>query len=208
MKAIFGLGNPGKKYKNTRHNIGFMVVSSFGDETNISIKKRKFNAKIGIGEVAGGSASVEGSGGTGGNNVAGGWDGKVLLALPQMYMNRSGYSVSAISNFYRLSPKDIVVIFDDIDLDFGRIRIRPGGGSGGHKGIKSIMEEIDTSDFVRVRIGIGRDRKEDTAKFVLNQFSTDEKVQLEQVIARAKEALLSILQEGVDFAMNRFNEKN
>ena len=194
MKAIFGLGNPGKKFKNTRHNIGFMVVSSFGDETGISIKKRKFNAKIGIGEVA------EGSGGD--------WDGKALLALPQMYMNRSGYSVSAISNFYRLSPKDIVVIFDDIDLDFGRLRIRPGGGSGGHNGIKSIMEELDTSDFVRVRIGIGRDRKEDPAKFVLNQFSTDEKVQLEQVIVRAKEALFSILQEGVDFAMNRFNEKN
>jgi peptidyl-tRNA hydrolase, PTH1 family len=198
MKAIFGLGNPGKKYKNTRHNIGFMVVSSFGDETGISIKKRKFNAKIGIGEVIGGA---------GDNNVTGGWDGKVLLALPQMYMNRSGYSVSAISNFYRLSPKDIVVVFDDIDLDFGRIRIRPGGGSGGHKGIKSIMEELDTSDFVRVRIGVGRDRKEDPAKFVLNQFSTDEKVQLEDVIARARDALFSILQEGVDFAMNRFNEK-
>ncbi len=198
MKAIFGLGNPGKKYKNTRHNIGFMVVSSFGDETGISIKKRKFNAKIGIGEVAGGA---------GDNNVTGSWDGKALLALPQMYMNRSGYSVSAISNFYRLPPKDIVVVFDDIDLDFGRIRIRPGGGSGGHKGIKSIMEELDTSDFVRVRIGVGRDRKEDPAKFVLNQFSTDEKVQLEDIITRARDALFSILQEGVDFTMNRFNEK-
>ncbi len=206
MKAIFGLGNPGKKYKNTRHNIGFIVVSSFGNETGISIKKRKFNAKIGIGEVGGGSASAGGSGGVGGN-VTGGWDGKVLLSLPQMYMNRSGYPVSAILNFYRLSPKDIVVVFDDIDLDFGRIRIRPGGGSGGHKGIKSIMEELDTSDFVRVRIGVGRERNEDPAKFVLNQFSSVEKVQLEQVIVRASEALFSILQEGVDFAMNRFNEK-
>lgn len=168
-----------------------MVVSSFGDDMEIPIKKRKFHAKIGISNVIG-----KGSNGS----------VKVLLALPQMYMNRSGYSVSAVSSFYHLSPKDIIVVLDDIDLDFGRIRIRPGGGSGGHRGMKSIIDELNTNNFIRIRIGIGRKEDEDTASFVLNRFTSEEEVYLEDVIERAKNALLSILHDGVDFAMNRFNE--
>jgi PTH1 family peptidyl-tRNA hydrolase len=204
MKAIFGLGNPGRKYKKTRHNIGFMVVSSLGDDMEIPIKKRKFNAKIGIGEIAGRRQDKRGHGE---RDVRGGFeDGRVLLALPQTYMNRSGYSISSILDYYRLSPKDIIVVLDDIDLDFGRIRIRPGGGSGGHRGMKSIIDELDTNDFIRVRIGIGRGEHEDTAQFVLGRFRSGEEAHLDDVIERAKKALLSILHDGVDLAMNRFNE--
>ncbi|MBN1573158.1 MAG: aminoacyl-tRNA hydrolase [Deltaproteobacteria bacterium] len=218
MKAIFGLGNPGREYKKTRHNVGFMVVSSFGEEIGISIKKRKFNTKIGIGKIGEIERDKRGDGNGGGKGNDGGVKGKngggkdkagdetLLLALPQTYMNRSGYSVSAVLDFYRLSPKDIIVVSDDVDLDFGRIRIRPRGGSGGHRGMKSIIDELGTSDFIRLRIGIGRDDDENTADFVLGRFSSNEALQLEDIIERAKESLFVILHDGVDFAMNRFNE--
>lgn len=199
MKAVFGLGNPGRKYKQTRHNIGFMVVSSFGEELGISIKKRKFNAKIGTGKI--GRGKGKDGGGRGKTD-----DDTLLLALPQTYMNLSGYCVSAVSDFYRLRPKDIIVVSDDVDLDFGRIRIRPRGGAGGHKGLKSIIDELGTSDFIRLRIGIGRNEDEDTADFVLGRFSSSETTELEDIIERAKKSLFAILHDGVDFAMNRFNE--
>lgn len=181
-----------------------MVVSSLGDDMEIPIKKRKFNAKIGIGEIA----EREGGKRDGDKRDTGGGskDGRVLLALPQTYMNRSGYSVSSIMGFYRLSPKDIIVVLDDIDLGFGKIRIRPGGGSGGHRGMKSIIDELDTNDFIRVRIGIGRGENGDAANFVLGRFRSEEEAHLDDIIERAKKALLSILHDGVDFAMNRFNE--
>ncbi len=204
MKAIFGLGNPGRKYSKTRHNVGFMVVSSLGEEMGISIKKSKFNAKIGTGKI-GGIEREKRDNGDGG--VRGGMgDETLLLVLPQTYMNRSGYCVSAVLDFYRLSPEDIIVVTDDIDLDFGRIRIRPRGGSGGHRGMKSIIEELNKSDFIRLRIGVGRGENEDPADFVLSRFSSSESLQLEEIIERAKESLFSILHDGVDIAMNRFNE--
>jgi PTH1 family peptidyl-tRNA hydrolase len=176
-----------------------MVVSAFAEEVGISIKKRKFSAKIGTGKIEGG----EGKDG-GGKGEDGG--GTLLLALPQTYMNRSGYSVSAVSDFYRLPPEDIIVVSDDVDLDFGRIRIRPRGGSGGHRGMKSIIDELGTSDFARLRIGIGRSEDKDTADFVLGRFSSSEELKLEDIIERAKKSLFAILHYGVDFAMNRFNE--
>ena len=186
MKAVFGLGNPGRGYQESRHNVGFMVVSSLGIEIGIKIRRRRFSAKTGIGEVDG---------------------EKVLLTLPQTYMNRSGISVSKAVNFFRLSPDDIIVVYDDMDLDFGRLRIRKGGGSGGHRGVQSIIDALDSKDFIRVRLGIGRPVREhdDPVDFVLSPFLTGEKETLEDMIDRAKRAIFAIVHKDVDFSMNRFN---
>ena len=189
MKAVFGLGNPKKRYHKSRHNVGFMVVSSLGEDVRIKIKRRRFSAKTGIGEVDG---------------------EKVLLALPQTYMNRSGISVSKALDFFRLSQRDIIVVYDDMDLDFGRLRIRKGGSSGGHRGVQSIIDYIDSKDFIRLKLGIGRPGRGagwqgDPVDFVLGPFSPAEEDVLQDMIDRAKEAILTIMQKGVDFSMNRFN---
>ncbi len=190
MKAVFGLGNPGRRYQESRHNVGFMVVSSLGVEVGIRIRKRRFSSKTGIGEVDG---------------------KKVLLALPQTYMNRSGISVSKTVDFFRLSPQDIIVVYDDMDLEFGRLRIRKGGSSGGHRGVQSVIDYLDSKDFIRLRLGIGRPMGEvgrhgDPIDFVLSPFSTGERDILQNMIDSAKEAILTIVHKDVDFSMNRFNK--
>lgn len=186
MKAVFGLGNPGETYAETRHNVGRMVASSWAKDAGIPVKGRKYLARTGSGAVDG---------------------EEVIVALPQTYMNLSGRSVAAVTRHFKLSAGDLIVIFDDMDLDFGRIRIRSKGGSGGHRGVQSIIDELDADGFVHLRIGIGRpsDEQDDTVDFVLSPFSREEREALPEIIQRARGALWAIIRGGVVAAMNEFN---
>jgi len=192
MKLIIGLGNPGQGYSNNRHNIGFMCLKHFAKEHGIEFDKKQADARTGLGNIEG----ID-----------------VVLAKPQTYMNLSGKSVTRLMNKYKLTPEDIIVFHDDMDLPLGKVRIRMGGSSGGHNGINSIIAEIGTREFIRIKIGIGRpERDEDNrvydreiVDYVLSNFSRDEKKQLEPSIEKVSDAILCLLTEGLDAAMNRFN---
>ena len=193
MKLIVGLGNPGKIYAHNRHNIGFMCLNHFARTHSIRFDKKQGRARIGIGEVAG---------------------SQVILARPQTYMNLSGQSVSRLIKKFGINLNELLVIHDDLDLPSGKIRIRQGGSSGGHKGVGSIITELGSQDFVRIRVGIGRPVKnEDSTEFsedeiinyVLSDFTPDEKQAITQVIPRVSEAILCLLTEGLTAAMNRYN---
>ncbi len=192
MKLIVGLGNPGQGYSNTRHNIGFMCLKHIAHEHGINFDKKQANARIGRGAIEG----VE-----------------VVLARPQTYMNLSGQSVNRLMHNLKLKPCDIIVIHDDLDLALGKVRIRTGGSSGGHKGINSIIQEICTREFIRIKIGIGRPSPDkydasnecDIVDYVLTSFNADEKKQLEPAITKASEALVCLLTEGLEAAMNKHN---
>ena len=190
MKLIVGLGNPGTQYANNRHNIGFMCLNHFAKAHSIKFDKKQGLARIGIGEVAG---------------------NKVILAKPQTYMNASGESVSRLINKYKVSLDDLIVIHDDIDLPVGKIRIRRGSSSAGHKGINSIIANLGSQDFTRLRIGIGRpvsddyEKEADVIDFVLNNFTPEEKQIIATVIPKATAALCYLLTEGLTVAMNRYN---
>ena len=185
MKLIIGLGNPGRKYDRTRHNIGFRVVDDIAQKNGVAVKKRSCDSLVGelinVGET-------------------------VLLAKPQTYMNLSGPAVKALLKSTRSSPENLVVIYDELDLPFGRIRVRQKGSAAGHRGAMSIMETLAGAPFYRVRVGIGRPPQGvEPADFVLQPFSPDEVEQLDAVVARAANAALCILQEGGDRAMEKFN---
>ena len=185
MKLIVGLGNPGRKYDRTRHNIGFRVVDDIAQKNRVAVKKRSCDSLVGelinVGET-------------------------VLLAKPQTYMNLSGPAVKALLKSTRSSPENLVVIYDELDLPFGRIRVRQKGSAAGHRGVMSIMETLAGAPFYRVRVGIGRPPQGvEPADFVLQPFSPDEVEQLDAVVARAANAALCILQEGGDRAMEKFN---
>jgi PTH1 family peptidyl-tRNA hydrolase len=192
MKLIIGLGNPGQGYSNNRHNIGFMCLKYFAKEHKIDFDKKQADARIGRSKIEG----ID-----------------VVLAKPQTYMNLSGKSVNRLMYKFKLKPEDIIVIHDDMDLPLGKVRIRSGGSSGGHNGINSIIAEIGTREFIRVKIGIGRPGKEeddrsydrDIVDYVLSNFSHDEKKQLEPSIEKVSDALLCLLTEGLETAMNKFN---
>ena len=186
MKAVFGLGNPGQRYQGTRHNVGRLVVSTWAKGAGIAIEKRRFSARTGTGEVSG---------------------EKVIVALPQTYMNLSGRSVISVRDYYHLSPADLIVVYDDMDLGLGRIRIRSRGGAAGHRGVQSIIDELDADDFIRLRIGIGRPTAEDDdpVDFVLCPFSPEEQGALPEIVQRAERALTVLFRDGVDEAMNEFN---
>ena len=185
VKLVVGLGNPGKKYGRTRHNLGFLVVDHIARQNQVAIKKKLCDALVGE------------------------WskDGKrILLIQPQTYMNRSGESIKALLDDLRLTPADLVVIHDDLDLAFGRIRIRPGGGAGGHRGVLSIMENLGGPQFYRVRIGIGRPPDGvDAVDFVLEPFLPQEVERLDELVSRASDAVVSLLREGGQRAMEQFN---
>lgn len=185
MKLVVGLGNPGAKYRNTRHNIGFLIVDHIAAEEKVKFKRKLCDAWIG-----------EWSG-----------DGEpVLLVKPQTYMNRSGECVKELLGEFGASASDLVVIHDDLDLPFGRIRVRPAGGAGGHRGVLSIMESMDDARFCRVRIGIGRPPDgTDPTDFVLEPFSPEELGQLNEVISRAAAAVTTLLRDGIQKAMEQFN---
>ena len=185
MYLIVGLGNPEEKYSNTRHNMGFDVINEFSKETNIKVSKSKFDALYGLGEING---------------------KKVILVKPQTYMNSSGESIIKFKKFYKISNKNIIVTYDDIDLNIGDIRLKAKGGAGTHNGMKSVVENLNTEEFIRVRVGIGAPKyKEDMINYVLEQIPKREREILNQSIEKAKDSILEILKNGIDVAMNKFN---
>jgi len=182
---IVGLGNPGREYQNTRHNIGFMLVDILADQFNVSFSRAQSKALITDGRYLG---------------------NRIIIAKPQTYMNKSGHPTSALLKFYKLPPKKILVAYDDIDLPFGTIRIKPSGGSAGHNGIQSIIEQLGTDDFPRLRLGVGRPpgtRK--AANYVLKEFNKEESPFLINFLERAADAVQSIIREGIDYAMTNYN---
>ncbi len=188
MILVVGLGNPGKEYTLTKHNVGFLVVDELGKRVGIDIKKDKFQSLCGEGFLEG---------------------NKILLLKPQTYMNRSGGAVSSASDFYKIPPENIIVIHDEMDISLGRIMIRPGGGSAGNNGIKSIISSLGSKDFIRVRIGIGKpNAKADGANHVLSNFSKSESIMMEESIQTAADAVLEIINNGLEKAMNKYNVKS
>lgn len=188
MMLVVGLGNPGKEYTLTKHNVGFLVVDELGKRFGIDVNKNKFQSLYGEGFVE---------------------TNKVLLLKPQTYMNRSGGAVSSASNFYKIPPENIIVVHDEMDLSLGRIMIKPGGGSAGNNGIKSIISHLTTKDFIRIRIGIGKPKMEsDGASHVLSKFSKSESNLVEDSIQTASDAVIEIINNGLEKAMNKFNVKS
>lgn len=187
MKIIVGLGNPGLKYSGTRHNIGFAVINELGEKYNIGVNVRKHKAFIGTGMIA---------------------EEKVILAAPQTYMNLSGESVNALLEYYNVDVDDLIVIYDDVDLDVGRLRIRIQGSAGGHNGMKSIMEHLGTQEFTRVRVGVGEKPEEwDLADYVLSRFAKEELPIIRESCTNACEAVVKIITDSAEEAMNLYNRK-
>ncbi|MDY6790967.1 MAG: aminoacyl-tRNA hydrolase [Thermodesulfobacteriota bacterium] len=187
LRLIVGLGNPGGEYENTRHNAGFMTVDHIAQTFSISLDKRKFNTAFGKGLIEG----VD-----------------VILAKPMAFMNKSGPPVQNLAGYFRILYKDMLVIHDDIDLDFGRIKIIEKGGHGGHNGVRSLMDAFGGGDFSRIRIGIGRSGTgADVTGHVLGKYSADESKVLDQIIINARNAAVTILCKGIKDGMNRFNNK-
>lgn len=185
MKVVVGLGNPGRKYARTRHNLGYLVVDRVASENQVAVTNKKYDSLIGEWQ-------------TGGE--------KVLLVKPQTYMNRSGAAVNQLFRYLPIAARDLVVIHDDLDLPFGQIRIRPRGGAGGHRGVLSILESLGEEGFFRLRLGIGRPPPGvEPTDYVLEPFSAAERTQLEVVVARAADAVKSLLEEGSQRAMEKFN---
>ncbi|HLR21228.1 MAG TPA: aminoacyl-tRNA hydrolase [Tissierellaceae bacterium] len=188
MYVVVGLGNPGKKYKGTRHNIGFDIVDNLGKRNNIDINKTNFQSVYGEGFIG---------------------RHKVILMKPQTYMNNSGVALREIYDFYKLDIKDIIVIVDDIDIGFADIRIRGKGSAGSHNGLKSIIKHLGSQDFPRIKIGVGKKRhpSQDLADFVLSKFDKDEIIDIDNAIELASEATEIIVQDGLNKGMNKFNSK-
>ena len=186
MKVVIGLGNPGKKYEKTRHNIGFIAVDNLRKKMNISDEREKFQALVS-------EKNIDGE--------------KVIFLKPQTFMNLSGNSVIEIINFYKLDPKkDIIVIYDDMDLSFGDIRIREKGSSGGHNGIKSIISHIG-EEFIRIKCGIGAKEK-GAVEHVLGEFSQTEQKDLEEILEKIYNCVIEMLSvQNLDRIMQKYNKK-
>ena len=182
---IVGLGNPGREYKDNRHNVGFMVVDRL--TVRLGARMSRVQAKALVASV-----NYEGN--------------KIILAKPQTYMNLSGQSIQSLARFYKLPLENMIVAHDDLDLPFGTIRIRPGGGPGGQKGVASTIERLGTKEFRRLRIGIGRPPgRMDPAAYVLQDFSKADQPLLSEILDRAVDATLEFVMHGLDSAMNKFN---
>lgn len=186
MKVVIGLGNPGKKYEKTRHNIGFIAVDNLRKKMNISDEREKFQALVS-------EKNIDGE--------------KVIFLKPQTFMNLSGNSVIEIINFYKLDPKkDIIVIYDDMDLSFGDIRIREKGSSGGHNGIKSIISHIG-EEFIRIKCGIGAKEK-DAVEHVLGEFNQTEQKDLDEILEKINNCVIEMLSvQNLDRIMQKYNKK-
>ena len=185
MKVVLGLGNPGRQYERTRHNVGFLVVDRFASANQIAVNRKKYKS------------------------ICGDWQldrERVLVVKPQTYMNRSGDAVRDLFRYLRVGVRDLLVIHDDLDLPFGRIRIRSRGSAGGHRGVLSILEALGEEVFFRVRVGIGRPPADvDPTDYVLQDFPPQEAMKLGEVVSRAADAVQSLLEEGSQRAMEKFN---
>lgn len=189
---VAGLGNPGKEYEGTRHNVGFAVIDAVAEALNIEVKRRKFVARFGEGELK---------------------DDKLILLKPWTFMNRSGEAVAAAAGFYKLPLAELLVVTDDMALEPGRIRLRSKGSAGGHNGLRDIIQELGTEDFARLRIGIGsarlKDINEDSPSardYVLGRFGAEDAKIIEAAVARARDAVLCWVKEGIEAAMNEYNK--
>lgn len=182
---VVGLGNPGREYRDSRHNVGFMLIDQLAEELAIKMSRVQQRAIIGAGMLEG---------------------AKLILAKPQTFMNLSGNSVASLVRFYKIPFDRVIVAHDDIDLPFGVLRLRPGGGSAGHKGIQSIIERLGTQQFARLRIGVGRPPgSKQGANYVLQEFSKDESEELAVILREAAQAVRVFVLRGIEQAMNQFN---
>ncbi len=186
MYVVVGLGNPGQKYERTRHNAGFMVIDILADALNISVNKLKFKGLLGEGQYKG---------------------EKIILLKPQTYMNLSGESVVGILQFYKIPLQNLIIIYDDMDLAVGQIRIRKSGGPGGQNGMKNIIQLLGTEGFPRIRMGIGRPAFHSTVDYVLSTYAKEEQQDAFDAFLRAKDAVLYTIEHGLDKAMNVYNKK-
>lgn len=184
MYLIVGLGNPGKEYEHTRHNVGFDIIDLIAEEYNISLNRKKFKGVYGDGILNG---------------------SRVLLLKPMTYMNLSGESIREVLNFYKIPNENIIVIYDDISLEVGKMRIREKGSAGGHNGIKSIIANLNSDAFLRIKVGVGAPANISLVSHVLGKFSEDERVKLEKVFKAAAGAVEVIVSKDVKEAMNKFN---
>ncbi len=187
MYLIAGLGNPSKTYEGTRHNIGFTMIDAIGEKYGIDVTTKKHKAFVGRGII----------------------DGmRVILAKPQTYMNLSGESVREIADFYKIEPENIIIIYDDISLDVGQLRIRKKGSAGGHNGIKNIIAHLGTQEFPRIKVGIGNKPEGwDLADYVLSKYSKAEQEALEEAADGVIGAVKLMLMDDIEAAMNRYNAK-
>lgn len=185
MYLIVGLGNPENDYANTRHNMGFNVINKLSKKYEIDVNKNNFKGMYGTGIIE---------------------DKKVILLKPQTFMNLSGESIIAIKKFYKINTEDILVIYDDIDTELGKIRIRKKGNSGTHNGIKSVVHCLATTEFARIRVGIGQP-KEDISlmEYVIGPIDEEDKQLLDEGVDKAEKAIEEILKNGIDIAMNKYN---
>ena len=184
MKLIVGLGNPGKEYAGTRHNCGFMVIDRLASKLNIDVDQNKFKGLY---------AKVK-------------YHGEdIILLKPQTYMNLSGESVNAVMNFFKIDKEDLLVIYDDLDMPVGKLRLRKTGSAGGHNGIKNIIAHLNSQDFKRIRVGIDRHKYMNVADYVLSRFSKVESEAIEQGIENAANAVLDYLDNDFNHAMNYYN---
>lgn len=185
MKVMIGLGNPGKKYEETRHNAGFMAIDTISEKWGIPVTQNKFRALVGEGRLEG---------------------EKVLLVKPQTYMNLSGESVAEILHFYKLIPDELVVIFDDLDLPTGQLRLREKGSAGGHNGIKSMIQHLGTQEFKRIKVGIGRPEPgRSVSDYVLQTFPAAERKAIDEAVSLAAEAAAMWVKEPFLKVMNHYN---
>lgn len=188
MYIIVGLGNPGRKYAHTRHNVGFDAIDLLADQYGIAVDNKKFKAEYGKGVIEG---------------------QRVILAKPQTFMNLSGESVRELVDYFKVEPEEeLIVIYDDISLDPGQLRLRKKGSAGGHNGIKNIIAHLGTQAFKRVKIGVGEKPKQyDLADYVLSRFSGEDRILVEDAFVRAQKAVSLMVQDEMDQAMNQYNKK-
>ena len=184
LYVICGLGNPGRRYAKNRHNAGFHCVDLLAQRWNMQFSRMRFKAQVSIGRFA---------------------DIKVILAKPLTFMNESGEAVSPLLSYYKVPASQLLVIYDDLDLPLGRIRLRPNGGAGGHKGMLSIIRQLGRNDFSRLRVGIGRPEHGEPYQYVLSDFIAEQQIVMHQAYDRAADAAECFLQEGVEAAMNQYN---
>lgn len=184
--VIVGLGNPGTRYENTRHNVGFEAIASLSAEFNIDVSKTKFKGIMGEGKIN---------------------DKKVILLAPLTYMNLSGECVVEVLNWYKVDTQNLIVVYDDIDIELGKVRIRPKGSSGTHNGMKSVIQMLNKDNFPRVRIGIGRPLPNfDLADYVLSKIRGEDRKIMDEAVKEASKAVVEILNGGIDKAMNLYNK--
>lgn len=182
---VVGLGNPGREFRANRHNVGFMAADKLAERLGTSFSRMESKALVARSDYDG---------------------NRLILAKPQTYMNLSGQAVAALARFYKIQIENLIVVYDDVDLPFGALRLRPGGGSGGHKGMASIIERLGTQEFPRLRIGIDRPPgRMEAADYVLQDFSSHEVESLPAILDRATEAILFYIAQGLTAAMNKFN---